>query len=295
MPTLKLPNWLRLTSQRIATTDQRPAPPNTWSLPHRRIPISSDNESELTNRESISAYKLPLRSIISSFLILAFVGAFTMAWRWSTPQYIVCRTQLGDCWPELDTRVAAFANHPLLIAWRELKLSLPQSFKGIQSVSLAFSLNRQLTVSLLVDEPVVQITSPSLRPYDYFYGVGYSGNVLHKTKINNLPSIALTSLQSLPGDTLPASQIAAIQIVYNLSSLGYQVVANQTESDIMTATINGSRQARAIFPLDGKSTPEQLVSTLQVILTQTKINDKQAQIDLRFSKPVIRMSDAASL
>lgn len=261
-------------------------PPSTWSMPGSHAYESSESRAQST------PLHVPLRSLMAVFLFLTLLGFVSMLWRWSSPQYSVCTTQLGPCWPELDSQIAKYVHQPIPLAWYQLKYILPNIHQGIHSVELHYTLSRQLFVRLYVDEPVAQVTSPGLRIRDQYYGVGFNGVIMHKTRQEGLPAIVLNTLQSLPGDHLTSDQVAAVQIVYYLTSLGYQVSAEQTAEDILQTTIEGTQSVQAIFPLNHEMAPEQLVSTLQLILRQTKMNDKYAQIDLRYSKPIIRNSTA---
>lgn len=197
-----------------------------------------------------------------------------------------CQTQYGDCPEELDAYLEKQVPGNLFgLVWYSYT-RLPDNFGYIvkPGVSLEW---KKINYLFYVEEPVVTITSETQLAQGRYYVSGFDGQILTETAELRPPVLYLPAVAYLPGQQVSVTDQQAVKIVYYLASLGYQFEARVVDDVLNVGMQLDGKQIVVVFPLSVHRSPEKLVSTLQIILTQATIEPEQVQIDMRYEKPTL--------
>jgi len=197
-----------------------------------------------------------------------------------------CQTQYGDCPEELNAYLEKQIPGNLFgLVWYSYT-ELPDLFGYIvkPGVSLEW---KKINYMFYVEEPAVTITSETQMAEGRYYVSGFDGQILTETDELRPPVLYLPAVAYLPGQQVSLSDQQAVKTVYYLASLGYQFEAHVVDEVLNVGLSLEGKQVVVVFPLSAHRSPEKLVSTLQIILTQATIEPDQVQIDLRYEKPTL--------
>jgi hypothetical protein len=204
------------------------------------------------------------------------------------PAQIICRIDQQPCSSEIINRLADYRYQPVLLYLYHLEDDLFNQFPFLVATRINYSLHRQLQIDLQTIPPDVALTTERLSAESQYFLVNRDGLIQRRVSQTNLPLITVDQLSAVPGQKISRHQHTAVNLVYHLHRIGHRFTATQTAPDTLTIHITG-KPITIQLPLNDQQTVNQLVSALQLILTQTTMDDQLTTIDLRFSKPIIRV------
>jgi len=255
----------------------------TRSKPHRFHRRGSRSASQLKRRLSrVGAHAGKLLGL-SVLLLLGVV-----AWwynHWQTWQCLGVEHEA--CPEELTQAVAQNLSNTVLGNLIYLPDRLQADYPATSWIGMSYGVNRQLDLYWFWPSPRVWVTSASLSQSGKGYQTSFSGYLLTQSENPDLPVLQLDKLTVLPGQQLLDYQTKAVELVYYLNQLNYQFSAQVIDQYQMKAQLFQPKLT-VWFSLRPSAEPEVQVSSLQLILRQTKMDDEVREIDLRFKNPVIR-------
>ena len=226
--------------------------------------------------------------LFTVIVLLILTGFVSLYWGISHFQIrqLTCQTNYQPCPEEIRAWLNNYNGKSVIKTWWELKPQLKDKFVNVTQVELTLYKLDQINLKLTLNPVVASITTMRLQIHDEFYLVTMDGLL---TKITNqpiLPIIVLDQLNTPIEQILPVRQTKAVKLARTLSYQGYKFTAQQTDAD--TLEVKLSSNISILLPLNDQRSAKDLVSALQLILSQTTIESNKDQVDLRYNQPVIR-------
>lgn len=210
--------------------------------------------------------------LASLAIIVIIIG--TAAFPFFARIRVICKTQYGDCPPEVGSALSSLNSKSLFKSQR----GLDKILKGnpiIADFSSQFKLPDMLYVNLVIKKPDFAL-------FDKTSGKTYlldkGGGVLGEDGETSLPTV----IQSGANPNITASVF--VRGVYEM----YGVQKGEITDSGLVIELPGS--IRVIFPLDAPD-PRVLLGSLRLVYSKITSGDmvgKYSEIDLRFKNPVLR-------
>lgn len=232
------------------------------------------------------AHKGGIKIVATVSLVMILVGLGYWVYSWFRVQSIVCRSQSGICTAEISQDLEGFKDSFIPWSLWVVPEHVVQNFGQVKGVSIATNWDRELVLDIETETPAVLVTTTRLEQSGRYFVVSSYGVLMYETNVRQEPVLYLDNLSALPGEYLTLEQLKAIDIVYFLSSLGYTGTNEQVDHSLHFVLSNSVIEV--FMPLASDVSAEELVSSLHLILRETKMSDNPVQIDMRFAKPVIR-------
>lgn len=190
----------------------------------------------------------------------------------------------GECSSELMVRLAGVGGTKLNEA-RNLVSGILNEDPKVLGYSTSYVPLNGLKVEVEVRSPSVAISS--LKHQDVYALVDSQGYVLEFKNETSLPKLIITSAPPNLGEQLESGWVFSIEVAQLVSTaMGINEV--YVENDGLYFYLPTGTKVW----LDRQGDPRSLITSLQVILSQSKIIDdfggNPKEIDLRFSNPIIR-------
>jgi hypothetical protein len=233
------------------------------------------------------------------YAILAIVIAFTayqIPFQLPTPQ-ITCQSQYGPCPENLQNFLRQSQHQSLINSLIHLPNNLQNQFPNIQVQGWQFTFPDQLQIHLLLPKATFALAAVSEtgQPDPHFSQlvlVDPHGQIVALAPDSSLPQISVTQLAWNHQHLLLPHFQKGTHIAQALLDQGYRYQHARMDSQSLTVSLSPSKNTNhpvtILFPLNG-NTADQLVTALHLVLTRSTISpDEISQIDLRYSKPIIR-------
>lgn len=221
------------------------------------------------------------------FLILGLAGVVAAIFflpRIIRINKISCKSQYGDCNPDLAERFSKLQGSTLFAAKKGVREELSGE-KTISDFMIQFKLPSNLVVNVLEKKPKY-----ALRALDTYALVDREGLVIKIEKETPLPYIEVAGVLPNVGERVSPEDNFGLELIYNVYAT-YQVRGGRLENQSLVVEL--PQGLKVIFPLEGEK--EVLLGALRVILDRLNQEDKDSRIgkeitevDLRFQNPVLK-------
>lgn len=221
--------------------------------------------------------KIILPVVLITFFFLIFAPGFFVKAK------IGCRSQYGECPPQVTESFEGLNGKRIYTAKRQLKKNLESNFL-VSAFTIQFKLPNILRVDLVVKKPIFALKD---RGSGDIALVDMEGTVLAHSTSTNLPLVNVDEALPPVGGSVSSKNLVALKLIQGMFEM-YQTTTGSIEGDTLLVDLPGA--IRVIFPLAGFDIDKLLGS---VRLIYTNIQDKQSQglysqIDLRYINPVLR-------
>ncbi len=220
--------------------------------------------------------------LLSLAVVMGIYWAFSS---WKATR-IICQSQYQDCPQEILNWVAPYEGRPLVQVWKTLPQEVRHQFANVDEAKLRLLGPDRLALELIISPEVAAITTERLQLENQFYLVTDQGLVIKLTNEAIQPLVVLDQLTTSVHQLLPPAQVKAVKLARAMIFQGYKFTARQSDDETLEIKLNSG--VSILLPLTTDSSVEQLVSALQLILSQATIKPGQHQVDLRYNQPVIR-------
>lgn len=194
---------------------------------------------------------------------------------------IECKSQYGDCPPEILSEVSAFELKSLGTARKGIKESLKRNFL-VLDYSTHFKLPNILEVNILVKKPAFVLKN-SIN--GEMVTVDSHGSVISKVSSSSLPTVLISGELNQIGEDVSEEDLSALKLMSGVFQM-YQVSQGRIENESLVVELPTS--VKVIFPLGEDA--EIALGSLRLIYTkiQNEYPGRFREIDLRFKNPVLR-------
>ena len=193
---------------------------------------------------------------------------------------IDCKSQYGECPPEINSKLQALNSKNLLQAKKGIRKTLKDNLL-ISDFSIQLKLPDILEVNLLIKKP-----SFALKDKDTgkIIAVSESGMILAAPEDTSLPVVVSHGVGNI-GESISSPDLFALGLMNGIFDM-YQVSAGEIVDDRLVVELPG--QIRVILPLEGDK--DVLLGSLRLIYTKIRSEEGlgYSEIDLRFKNPVLR-------
>lgn len=213
------------------------------------------------------------------------VGIYTF--NWFTLKQYTCQFDEKPCPPVVNAQLNRLLGKNLLfIDYSSIETQIAANLSRVATVELTPSPPHLLLIKLIPHTPIATVQT-----LNHSYRVAITGHVFSdQISGNELPTISvnkLTSIRLEKDQITEPSVLQSLKLISLLASVGLPHQALTIE-DTTSATLKLKNQQTAVFSLEKPLNPQ--VSSLQLILQKSTMPEAKPFIDLRFEKPVLRLS-----
>lgn len=193
-----------------------------------------------------------------------------------------CKSQYGDCPPEVTGELNTVTGKRLFFAKSELKKILKSNFL-ISDYSLQFKLPDTIRVDVILKKPMFALKNTSSNQTTL---IDKDGTVLEITDNSALPTVDTTSLLPKIGQTVDSDTFFALKLQNGIFQM-YQINTGEMQNSTLLVELPG--QIRVILPLEDADS-DLLLGSLRLIYStiQSGGNNNYKEIDMRYKNPVLR-------
>jgi hypothetical protein len=214
---------------------------------------------------------------IGLIIIILVVSPFLIKVR------VDCKSQYGDCPPELITKLNTVTGKRLFFAKNELKKILKSNFL-ISDFSLQFKLPDMIHADVILKKPMFALKNTSS---NQIVLVDKDGMVLEITDNSALPSVETSSPLPKVGQTVDSDTFFALKLENGIFQM-YQVNSGEMQNGTLLVELPG--QIRVILPLEDADS-DLLLGSLRLIYSTIQSGGNKnlyKEIDMRYKNPVLR-------
>jgi hypothetical protein len=194
---------------------------------------------------------------------------------------IECKSQLGDCAPELASGLQNINSESLFSARNTASKLLKKDYL-VSDFSTQFKLPDILLVNIIAKKPVFAIKDPNSGNYLL---VDQKGMAIEISDITDLPTVSTSGQLNGIGKEVGSEDLFALNLISGISEM-YQVGYGTITNDALVVDMPVG--VRVIFPLEGDS--EVLLGAFRLIYTKVTSSylGTYSEIDMRYKNPVLR-------
>lgn len=223
-----------------------------------------------------------MKKIILPVAALAFI-ALIFAPGFLIKVQVACKSQYGECPPQVVEKIGPVNGKRMYWARRELKKTLESDFL-VSAFTIQFKLPNILKVDTVIKKAVFALKDKGSGNIAL---VDKEGTVLAYAASTVLPMAMVA--ESLPpiGDLVSGRNLTALILMQGVFKM-YQTATGYIEGDTLVVDLPGA--IRVIFPLAGFDT-DKLLGSVRLIYTNIRDNQQEktySEIDLRYRNPVLR-------
>lgn len=196
---------------------------------------------------------------------------------------VACKSQYGDCPPQVVEKIRPVNSKRMYWARKDLKKTLGSDFL-VSAFTIQFKLPNILKVDMVIKKAIFALKDKGSGNIAL---VDKEGTVLAVASSTDLPMVVVT--ESLPpvGDRVSTGNLTALVLMQGVFKM-YQTTTGYIEGDTLVVDLPGA--IRVIFPLAGFDS-EKLLGSVRLIYTNIRDNQTEktySEIDLRYRNPVLR-------
>ncbi len=218
-----------------------------------------------------------LKTVLFSILFFCFLfSPFFIKVR------VLCKSQLGDCPPQVTKNLKSINNKNLFQAKRQSLKILKNDFT-VKEYSTQLKLPDILLINIIVKKPIFSVLNKSIGKYAQ---VDEQGIILSFADSTAYPILIKDNAQNEIGRKIDDTDLTALKLIRGVQEM-YQVNSGTLVDG--TLLVDLPRGIRVIFPLSGVDT-ELVLGSLRLVYSKvtTDYLGKYSQIDLRFKNPVLQ-------
>lgn len=194
----------------------------------------------------------------------------------------VCKSQFGNCPPEIQNIINKSNNKSIFAAKGEIKKNLSGNYL-VSDFSFQFKLPNILLVNSIIKKPFAALIDNGSKNA---FLIGVDGKILSIAQGTTLPGVFTENIVKKAGENIDTEQMFALKIIAGVFQM-FQTRAGTIQNNTLLVELPAG--TRVIFPLEGDT--DILLGSLRLIYSRIQSADyagKYNEIDLRFKNPVLR-------
>lgn len=194
-----------------------------------------------------------------------------------------CRSQYGDCPPEVLSELNSVNGKSLFSARNQIKKILKSDFL-VSNFSYQFKLPDLIQVDLIVKKPVFALKSTLSSQIAL---VDKDGVILEVADNSTLPTAIVSLALPKVGQKVDSNTFFALALVGGIFQM-YQIDTGEVQNDTLLVELPG--QIRVILPLEDADS-QLLLGSLRLIYSTIQSGENKNlydEIDMRYKNPVLR-------